>query len=78
VLRPLRSKARIALVSAFAWGLLHALIAWGAVLTAWPFFVFSLIWLERRSLGLRAAFVATTGAHALHNAALFTAIGLGG
>lgn len=77
-LRPLRTKLRIALASAGAWGLLHAAIAWGAFLAAWPFFVFSLVYLERRPLGFRAAFAATAGVHGLHNAVLLAAAGVAG
>jgi hypothetical protein len=74
----LRSWARIAAVSAVAWGLLHGLVAplWFFG-TVWSFFVFGAAYIAWRPRSIRRAFVAAALPHAFINLAVFTVIYLG-
>lgn len=56
-------------LSALIWGLLHAPngLAWG-VTSFWPFFLYSICYLQWEKRGGTRAFAMTSAFHALHNA----------
>ena len=67
--RIIRKTLWVAAASAVVWGVLHSLAApaWGLGV-AWPFFVFSLCFLEWSKISIGKAITATALIHMLHNA----------
>lgn len=59
----------LALFSATFWSVVHGLVAVGwAVVTFWPFLVFSFMFLRWERYGLKKGIAAAASVHALHNA----------
>ena len=63
-----KQKIRLAIMSAFAWAILHSLAApaWGLVIF-WPFFVFSCCYLSWRQKSFWYAVLVTSCVHAFQN-----------
>lgn len=64
----MENNVAVAATSAAVWGVLHSLSApfWGIVIV-WPFFVFSLCFLEWRRISIRKAILATGLTHTCQN-----------
>jgi|GEM_PF-1481753 len=62
------NKTRLAVASAVIWGVLHSLAApaWG-ITVAWPFFVFSCVYLGWRDRSVGRALLVAMALHAFHN-----------
>ena len=71
------NKLIISCISGLIWGVFHVIVkGWIAILTSWPFFVFTLLLLAWKPISNRMAYVHVVTCHVLYNTLLFLFLSL--